>query len=153
MDKILEVNKLLQSGLNLTEVCRQLKRSKNTVRKHAGTLGYFYDAKEKLYLLKPIENAPQENFKQLGDAEYLSKRIDAMAIDIEDLKSDLKRVTKTGSDINILDDELTGELKVKSFKVYTKVLNRFIDFSVNYKSIKKQDLVSQALLEFIKSHE
>lgn len=152
--KINYVNSLLSTA-NLTDICTDLKISKKTMRVDFEKVGFFYNKSSRQYL-------KNNNIKELSDIDYLNNRMNELESMIIDIQLEMKRgEMKPGemeqcigkvSDINILDAELTGELKVKSFKVYTNVLDKFIEFSKTCKSIKKQDLTSQALLEYIKNH-
>jgi hypothetical protein len=151
MDKIQYVNKMLITGATLTDIVKDLKTSKGTMRRIFEAEGYIFSKHERLYLYEPGDaEIAEDPIKRLTEYEYINKRIDALELMIIELPMPVNPPSK---EINILDDELTGELKVKSFKVYTTVLNSFIEFSKTCKSIKKQDLISQALLEFIKNHE
>lgn len=150
-DKVRYINSMLSTA-NLTDICTDLKVSKKTIRDEFKEMNFIYNKHERLYLKEKMQSQ-EPGFIQLSELDYINKRIDALEIDIQNIKVQAKGVNTSCNDMNIFDDELTGELKVKSFKVYTTVLNDFIDFSKAFKSIKKQDLVSQALLEFIKNHE
>ena len=56
------------------------------------------------------------------------------------------------SKLELNEKELKGELKAANFKIYLKILNKFDKLAEKYPSLKKQDLISQALLEFIEKY-
>jgi hypothetical protein len=154
IDKIRLVNKKLSMGATLTEIVKELKTSKGTIKKIFEVEGFYYNSRERLYLLEGGDaEIPEDPIVTLTELQYINKRLDTLEWEIVGLKGNAMAPNLASKEINILDDQLVGDLKVKSFKVYGAVLNRFIDFSTTCKSIKKQDLVSQALLEFIINHE
>lgn len=51
-----------------------------------------------------------------------------------------------------ISDKLQGELKNKSFLVYSTVLDKLNNFCEAHKEYKRQDIYSQALLEFIEKY-
>jgi hypothetical protein len=55
--------------------------------------------------------------------------------------------------IKISSEVMAGDLKTRSFKVYTETLLNFIKFCNDNKSFKQQDLISQALHEFMLKYE
>ncbi|MBU5482925.1 hypothetical protein KQI86_01220 [Clostridium sp. MSJ-11] len=77
-----------------------------------------------------------------------------------ELKDDLKNlIEKEKLRENIIEIQelkirnFDGELKVKNIKVYNEVLNRFNAFVDSHKELKQQDIISQALWEFLSKYE
>lgn len=54
------------------------------------------------------------------------------------------------NDIDV--SQLSGNLKVKTLKIYDSVLNEFNKFVKDHKELKQQDIISLALKEFLENH-
>ena len=55
-------------------------------------------------------------------------------------------------ELKLSQKHLTGEIIVKSFGIYTDIIKKFENFANKHSQYKTQDLVSQALLEFIERY-
>jgi len=55
-------------------------------------------------------------------------------------------------ELKLSQKHLTGEIIVKSFRIYTDIIKKFENFANKHSQYKTQDLVSQALLEFIERY-
>ncbi|MCY6354743.1 hypothetical protein [Clostridium sp. ZS2-4] len=72
-----------------------------------------------------------------------------------------KLVDKSNKEKNCIDivpnrleiSTFNGNLKVKSIKIYEEVLDKFNGFMNENKQLKQQDVVSQALWEFLNKYD
>jgi len=55
-------------------------------------------------------------------------------------------------ELKLSQKHFTGEITVKSFRIYTDIIKKFENFANKHSQYKTQDLVSQALLEFAEKY-
>ena len=55
-------------------------------------------------------------------------------------------------DIKIDSNKMTGDIKTRSFKIYSDVLDKFLEFTKNHLDLKQQDILSQFILEGIQKY-
>lgn len=55
-------------------------------------------------------------------------------------------------DIKIDSNKMTGDIKTRSFKIYSDVLDKFLEFTKKHSDLKQQDILSQFLLEGIQKY-
>lgn len=55
-------------------------------------------------------------------------------------------------DIKIDSSKMTGEIKTRSFKIYSDVLDKFLEFNKKHPDLKQQDILSQFILEGIQRY-
>ncbi len=55
-------------------------------------------------------------------------------------------------ELKLSQKHFTGEITVKSFRIYTDIIKKFENFANKHSQYKTQDLVSQAILEFIEKY-
>lgn len=120
---------------------------------------------EKLIDIKPILSnaAPiyMENLDQIMDIVNFKNDL----IELINLKKEIKETIDTVKkyefekdvidipDIKIDLSKLSGVIKNRSFKVYEDVLEKFLDFAKKNNNFKQQDLLSQAMIEFIERYD
>lgn len=90
---------------------------------------------------------------------YFKSNIEKMykeVMEVIEIKDDLKELLKKEKVRNNIIDiqnlqikKFEGDLKVKSIKIYDEVLNAFDKFMINHRELKQQDVISQALWEFL----
>lgn len=100
----------------------------------------------------------------LEDEKYLYfknniEKIYAEIVELVDLKDDIKDIIKKKKieehvielkDVKI--NNFNGELKVKTIKMYEEVIDEFNNFMDGHKELKQQDVISQAVWEFIRKY-
>lgn len=126
-DKEIKINK------NLSSIDQQERESninlpeskKNQEKAYLGDMKKFYSDVQELLELK-------EDIKALLQREKMQPNI----VEIPELK------------IN----NFEGELQSKSIKIYSEVLKEFNTFMEEHKGLKQQDVISQALWEFLKKY-
>lgn len=177
LDQIEFINICLknQESLNYIEKIRHI--TKSTIRENFKSIGYLYDLDKKQYVknTEPIIkcNVKKESEKSIiikemaiDHAEDLAKLnekilkfkdqfdlLEKNYIEIHNridiLESKIINFPATDTGIKISNEVFQGELKTRSFKVYENILNEFIMFCNTNKSFRQQDLISQALYEFM----
>lgn len=55
-------------------------------------------------------------------------------------------------DIKIDSTKMTGDIKTRSFKIYSDILDRFLEFTKKHNDLKQQDILSQFILEGIQRY-
>lgn len=86
-----------------------------------------------------------ENSEVIGLRKLLKHKDDILSL------LDNNHVNKD-KDTNINVSQLSGDLKVKTLKIYDSVLKEFNEFIKDHKELKQQDIVSLALKEFLERH-
>ncbi|CEK39979.1 hypothetical protein [Paraclostridium sordellii] len=55
-------------------------------------------------------------------------------------------------DIKIDSNKMTGDIKTRSFKIYSDILDSFLDFTKKHPDLKQQDILSQFILEGVQRY-
>lgn len=55
-------------------------------------------------------------------------------------------------DIKIDSNKMTGDIKTRSFKIYSDILDKFLEFTKKHTDLKQQDILSQFILEGIQKY-
>ena len=55
-------------------------------------------------------------------------------------------------DIKIDSNKMTCDIKTRSFKIYSDILDKFLEFTKKHPDIKQQDILSQFILEGIERY-
>lgn len=55
-------------------------------------------------------------------------------------------------DIKIDSNKMTGDIKTRSFKIYSDVLEKFLEFTKKHPDLKQQDILSQFILDGIQRY-
>lgn len=133
-DLVREINSLLNKGMSLNDVAKQLKTNKKDLLKVMKGRDYIFDKSEGCFIqekpiIQRIEKLEQQNKEIL---ELLSN-------------------TKQKNELKIDNDILNGEIIQKSYKLNKSIAQRFSDYCKELRGsgIKSQDILSMALLEFL----
>lgn len=133
-DLVKEINSLLNKGMSLNDVAKQLKTNKKDLLKVMKGRDYIFDKSEGCFIqekpiIQRIEKLEQQNKEIL---ELLSN-------------------TKQKNELKIDNDILNGEIVQKSYKLNKAIAERFSDYCKELRGsgIKSQDILSMALLEFL----
>ncbi|HBF4443116.1 TPA: hypothetical protein KON86_002746 [Clostridioides difficile] len=173
-------NQKMASGLSKAEVCRNLGLPSSTWRDRIKKAGYELDQINKCYNKIDSHNKDMSSYHSNTsviphnhvDIEF-SEYINSMS-EITKLKNDLKELVENKENIfkaieffkkaeeekNIVDiiqfkidnEKLTGDILVKSFKIYSDVFEKFLEFTEKNKSFKKQDILAQFILDGIQRY-
>lgn len=173
-------NQKMASGASKAEVCRNLCLPSSTWRDRVKKVGYELDQINKCY--NKIDAHNKENSSYYSNTSVIShnpldiqpsKSIDLMS-EVPKLKNDLIELAEKKEDIfkaieffkkaeeekNVVDiiqfkidaEKLTGDVSVKSFKIYSDVFEQFLEFTEKNKSFKKQDILAQFILDGIQRY-
>lgn len=116
------------------------------------------------------ENNYNNENTQLINRNNLNQIVDIInfkndILELVDLKQEIKNtieaVKKYEFESNVIDipelkidfSKMNGQIKNRSFKVYEEVLEKFLKFAKKNSNFKQQDLLSQAMLEFIERYD
>lgn len=157
-DQVNYINMLLDQGETLTGIGSNRHINKAYIRDTFKAKDYIYSKDYNAYINKEAPApAPAKDpaadpavnhikcFKEmdLGDIE---DRLQFLEEQVEIFRGLLEKPAAGRSLNNIV---FTGNIKTRSFKIYENVLNDFIKFCNDHKNYRQQDLMTQALHEFI----
>lgn len=169
------INSLLQEGKSVKDIRETLGVSEKKFQKEIKSLGYRYNQKERLYIsaYKPItEVLEKDSIKdiiattqtttketttpttltttQTTTIDYLTDNIDILKQLLENYKRNTPHDDK-GIYINLVSDKHLDP-KPKSIRINEFVWREWQEFTKDL-TFSKSDLISQALVEFMKNHE
>ncbi|MDB2047361.1 hypothetical protein QTI92_12940 [Clostridium perfringens] len=133
-DLVREINSLLNKGMSLNDVAKQLKTNKKDLLKVMKNRDYIFDKSEGCFIQeKPI-------IQRIEKLEQQQREI-----------LELLSNTKRKNELKIDNDILNGEIIQKSYKLNKEIAERFSDYCKELRGsgIKSQDILSMALLEFL----
>ncbi|EPB9407048.1 hypothetical protein ACRTAF_002959 [Clostridium perfringens] len=133
-DLVREINSLLNKGMSLNDVAKQLKTNKKDLLKVMKGRDYIFDKSEGCFIQeKPI-------IQRIEKLEQQQREI-----------LELLSNTKQKNELKIDNDILNGEIIQKSYKLNKSIAQRFSDYCKELRGsgIKSQDILSMALLEFL----
>ena len=133
-DLVREINSLLNKGMSLNDVAKQLKTNKKDLLKVMKGRNYIFDKSEGCFIQeKPI-------IQRIEKLEQQQREI-----------LELLSNTKQKNELKIDNDFLNGEIIQKSYKLNKSIAQRFSDYCKELRGsgIKSQDILSMALLEFL----
>jgi hypothetical protein len=140
----------------LTKTCNEIEIARSTIAGRFKKKGYTLNLEQNKYILniKPKEilipcKASDKNNNDV--AELLG------------MKDKIKAVINWFDDMQLHNEKVKSEFKIRDFKkdeaisrtfvVYSKVLERYINFCETHEAYKRQDIFSQALVEFLDKYE
>lgn len=178
-EQIQFVNNALAKGDSLRIISTNLNMSKTTIRDRFKKIGYVFNAKERQYKKDTNDNSVSEKIEHNHNTKVLhNKQINNKTIannyknnidlfdtstknKILDIVNNYDNLIKMinwyskqkdiieSSNLKIDRNKFTGEIKVTTIRIYEDVWKSFKKFSEEFKEYKNQDLLSQALLEFL----
>ena len=137
-DLVREINSLLNKGMSLNDVAKQLKTNKKDLLKVMKNRDYIFDKSEGCFIQeKPI-------IQRIENLEEKQKEQEKIILE-------LLSNTKQKNELKIDNDILNGEIIQKSYKLNKNIAQRFGDYCKELRGsgIKSQDILSMALLEFL----
>ena len=155
------INDKLKEYDSFNKLCKGENLPKSTISENFKKHGYkFIDGQYRL-IDSPVEahthsevtnvhnsNTSHEeanNSDILDMIQALQKKVNALSEDVNNLKSAPVKSKRKGIDITTF----TGDTANRSFRIDSNVLKDFNTFCKKNKKYKKQDLLSQAIHEFI----
>ncbi|WP_257676378.1 DNA-binding protein [Clostridium felsineum] len=162
------INEELIKGSTLTKICKSINIGRTTIRDRFIKGGYSFN-KEKNQYLKTTND--KNNSKVTHKNNIVSNDNSKTIVEFNSIKNDLLELIKNKDDIlKIIDDykkninnriidvpelnindippEMQKNINTRSLKIYDPIYKLFSKLCNKYSSIKKQDLISLALLEF-----
>lgn len=165
-EQIQYINNKLLEGNTLTNTCKDIGIGRTTIRNRFKQHGYEFNQAKKLYI-SIVEVIELESSSKVvtGDTSNDNTLVDATNIDFNNILSkfndmnnklnevyswyELQSSNKVvGADkLNI--DDFTGDIVVRSYKVYEDIQKEFVAFCEANKKYRVQDIISQALKDFM----
>ncbi|QEK11292.1 hypothetical protein FQB35_02305 [Crassaminicella thermophila] len=160
IEKQVEVfNKMLKNS-SIRKVCSELKISKTTIRNRFKKRGYIFNSEKNIYIKeKEIKRNYDPTIKEEKVSNInLTKEIYFDLLELIEIKDDLKDIVNNWKERTVASKQglcinaFEGELCVKSIKVYKEVLDKFNEFVKKHRELKQQDIINQALWEFLQKY-
>ena len=162
--KINYINNELNKGLKVIEIRESLNVGEKELQKIIKSGGYKYNSKIKNYIrVTEVVNGYNNNQSVVGykssdivvsNSEY-EKLINTIN-DIQSMNDKLNEVynwyelqNKVVEKIELRIDPNNNDTVTRSFKVYEDVYKDFLELSKKHSTYKIQDLISQAIKEFV----
>ncbi|MGO0904090.1 hypothetical protein ACYZFO_18625 [Clostridioides difficile] len=164
MDQIDYINKQLLEGHTLTNICKDINIGRTTIRDRFKKVGYEYNQKTKIYesiieiiSIENIKKQDSSNKVVVADADNhlglkdILSNFNEMDIKLNEVyswyksQSSLKVVVADKLKIN----DFKGDTVTRSYKIYEDVQKDFVAFCEANKKYKVQDIISQALRDFM----
>ncbi|HDO9660872.1 TPA: hypothetical protein P5Q24_003881 [Clostridioides difficile] len=166
-DQINYINNQLLQGHTITNICKIIGIGRTTIRDRFKKVGYEYNQKTKIYE-SIVEIISTENIKKqdssnkvvVADADNhlglknILSNFNEMDIKLNEVYSWYK--SQSSSKVVEADklkiNDFEGNTVTRSYKIYEDVQKEFVDFCEANKKYKVQDIISQALFEFIEKY-
>ncbi len=141
------INKNLENK-TLTEICKEIKISRSTIRERFLKQGYiFYKNKNKYIYSSEANNKPQKENKHNNNTNVLEGKIKALELKIEAIESKLNDKDKDNA-IEI--KKFEGKTVSRCYRVYEDIQKEFSKFCKENSNYKVQDILSMALYKYMK---
>lgn len=171
MKQIEYINGKLTEGDTLTELCKNIGISRSTIRDRFKKVSYEYNKSinQYEYIVEIIEDKKEvscETIEVIEKDTILVKDIDLK--DNEILTSIIHNYNEINNKLNEMYswyklqssnkvvatdsfkvDDFEGDIVVRSFKLYENIQKEFLEFCKKNNKYKVQDILSQALKEFL----
>lgn len=179
LDQINYINNKLKEGYSLTKTCETIGINRKTISKRFAKENYIFDKAANIYMESNyksmtkvksndntshksntiVVNKDKKNLQSIQDfnkikndlLELINNKHEILQM-LKDYKSNTKIIEVPLLDINTLPGEMQKYITTKTIKVYEPIYSLFDELCKNYNSIKKQDLISLALYEFISKY-
>lgn len=161
MNLVQEVNEQLKRGKSISEIEKQMRLGKDTLRKKMRKLNYKFDRKQKLYVytennIKTIDNTKNNVINNMHNIKNNTnnKNESNKSITIFDenevkiLKEIIKSYVNKKIEIENLDYK-TSKIVVRSFRSYELILDKFASFC-KQNELNQKDAIATALADFMK---
>ncbi|EGT4533328.1 hypothetical protein QPD51_18445 [Clostridioides difficile] len=165
-EQIKYINNKLLEGDTLTNTCKDIGIGRTTIRNRFKQHGYEFNQAKKLYI-SIVEVVKLESSIKVvtGDTSDNTALTDVSSIDFNNILSNFNDMNNklnevyswyesqssnkvVGADkLNI--DDFTGDIVVRSYKVYEDIQKEFVAFCEANKKYRVQDIISQALKDFM----
>lgn len=134
-DLVREINSLLNKGMSLNDVAKQLKTNKKDLLKVMKGRDYIFDKSEGCFIQeKPI-------IQRIEKLEQQQREI-----------LELLSNTKQKNELKIDNDILNGKIIGRSFKLYENTSKKFTEFCKNHPELKMQEIITVALEKYMEDN-
>lgn len=149
-DQVEFINKNLDSK-TLTEICKEIKISRSTIRERFLKQGYIFDKSQNKYIYSSeANNKAQKENKCNNNTNALEEKIKALESKIEAIESKLNNKDKEFNSIEI--KKFDGKTVSRCYRIYEDIQKEFSKFCKENSNYKVQDILSTALYEYMKSN-
>lgn len=146
IDQIKYYNQKLKEGWTRKKMETDLTHKNVSALGHRfEKLGFTYNTKQKQYIKTKTE-APKIDEDLLKRIQELEKKVS----DMENIFNTSLTITK---EIKFTKEEFTGDCKTRSFRTYEDILNKFVEFCGKNGQYSQQDIIAQALIDFMKNYQ
>ncbi|MDB0439344.1 hypothetical protein C4R89_07280 [Clostridioides difficile] len=161
------INKKLLEGVTLTNICKNIGIGRTTIRDRFKKNGYEYNSNKKLYT-SIVEIIELKSSDKVISHESSNKVVETDIVDFKDLKDVLYNFNEMNIKLNevynwyesqssnkvvetnkLEIEDFKGNIVTRSYKVYEDVQKEFVAFCEANKKYRVQDIISQALKDFI----
>ena len=169
IDQIEYINKELLKGNTLTSICENIPVSRSAIRNRFRKIGYEYNKLNNQYesIVEIVEAESVENVEIKPMTQQSSKKVvgadnEILINIINNYEDNLSKLNELYSwyelqinNDNVVDTEklsiedFEGEIVVRSYKLYESIQKDFTEFCKRNNKYKVQDILSQALKEFL----
>ena len=144
------INKNLGSK-TLTEICKEIKISRSTIRERFLKQGYIVDKSQNKYIYSSeVNNKAQKENKCNNNTKVLEEKIKVLESKIEAIENKLSNKDKEFNAIEI--KKFEGKTVARCYRVYEDIQKEFSKFCKANSNYKVQDILSMALYEYMKSN-
>ena len=133
----------------LTNICKEIKISRSTIRERFLKQGYIFDKDQSKYINVEVNKKPQEENKFKNNTNVLESKIKVLESKIKDIEDRLNN--NSLNQINI--KRFEGETVSRCYRLYVEVQKEFSKFCKENSNYKVQDILSMALYEYMKNNE
>lgn len=141
---ILDVIEKLNNGMSLNALSKEIGKDRKTLKRYYEGLGYTYVTELRNFVKKKIEPSVTESNTNDDKYKDLEQRLKAL----EDIVMQMQSKSPK-SDFELDSRVLKNDIMIRSIKVSKNAMDAFTKVAENKLSMySKQDLISQALLEF-----
>lgn len=146
------VNDKMRNGLSMTQIEKEMKVGKDSIRKKLNKNGYKFDNNKRQYIkikennnneIPSVKKTKQEIIKSNDKTKSVPEEHFLTQEEINILKVIAKNYNKTNTEY-----KLEGEIKARSFKTYKSVVDKFVGYCKENKLCQK-DCIAIALLDFM----
>ncbi|MGG5404966.1 hypothetical protein ACQZSR_18890 [Clostridioides difficile] len=166
-EQIQYINNKLLEGDTLTNTCKDIGIGRTTIRNRFKQHGYEFNQAKKLYI-SIVEVVELESSSKVVMQKSSNKVVEADTNNINNLKDILYNFNEMNTKLNevyswyesqssnkvvgadkLNIDDFTGDIVVRSYKVYEDIQKEFVAFCEANKKYRVQDIISQALKDFM----
>ena len=142
------INKNLDSK-TLTEISKEIKISRSTIRERFLKQGYIFNKSQNKYIYSSeANNKAQKEKNCCNNTKAYEEKIKILESKIEAIESELNNKNKEFNVIEI--KKFEGKTVSRCYRVYEDIQKEFSKFCKENSNYKVQDILSMALYEYMK---